>query len=68
MWNRSIAGGLAAAWLAFTLAPSEARAVEPIAERTIGIGLEFGHGPGLSVKYEPAATHALQFGVYAFDY
>ena len=68
MWNRSLACGLAAASLAIAVVPAEALAAEPVSERTLGIGLEFGHGPGLSVKYEPAPTHALQFGVYAFDY
>lgn len=36
--------------------------------KTFGIGLEGAHGPGLSLKFMPASDHALQFGIYAYNY
>lgn len=36
--------------------------------RTLGLGLEFGHGAGFSVKYAPSPDHALQFGIYSYNY
>lgn len=36
--------------------------------KTFGIGLEVGHGAGLSFKYQPSTSYAWQFGVNAYDY
>lgn len=38
------------------------------ASRHLGIGLELGHGAGLSVKYAASPTSAWQFGLDAYDY
>lgn len=37
-------------------------------DKSFGIGLEGGHGPGLSLKFNLAQSHSLQFGLSAFDY
>jgi len=37
-------------------------------DKSVGVGLEFGQGPGLSLKIATSATGALQFGAHAFDY
>ena len=36
--------------------------------KTIGIGIEAGHGAGLSLKFQPTPGHAFQFGAYGYDY
>lgn len=36
--------------------------------KTFGIGLEAGHGAGLSLKYQSSAASAWQFGLYSYDY
>jgi hypothetical protein len=59
---------VAVAAFSLLLTATAAQAGEIGSNKTFGIGLEVGHGPGLTLKYEPSPSHALQFGFSAFDY
>ena len=47
--------------------PCQAQSAD-VASKRFGIGLEAGHGAGLSVKLQSSASQAWQFGLYAHDY
>ena len=47
--------------------PAYAQSTTVTAKR-LGIGLELGHGAGLSVKYATSTRSALQFGLDGYDY
>jgi len=53
---------------ALLLGSGAAQAADIGSSKNFGVGLEFGHGPGLSIKYDFAPNHAVQFGISAFDY
>ncbi len=67
--KRRLSGGLRALLIAATLLLTQtATAGEIGKDKKFGIGVEFAYGPGLSLKFNPSPGHALQFGLYAFDY
>ena len=63
-WKRTLALA-AGVWSCFGV---QAMAAENAPDKRVGVGVEFAHGPGLSVKVNVASDHALQFGLSAFDY